>query len=202
MVRLFRLFFLSFSIQTPCDTLFSTKLLMGASIEKKRKTIRAGVGSRFLNFLDPYQENQWIACSDWFSVFLYSNTLLGMIKKTNKKSGLILKLTKKDFYDMFIYKVYDIRVQWTHWGHLLCVHNKTNRTISTRGEMFVFNRIHSLEAPALCIPMDKIHIETYDMFTVLSISKQWTGAPMQKCLDVIENSWRGSTCSDNIFVIL
>ena len=66
--------------------------------------------------------------------------------------------------------------------------------------MFVFNRIHSLEAPALCIPMDKIHIETYDMFTVLSISKQWTGAPMQKCLDVIENSWRGSTCSDNTFV--
>ena len=49
MVRLFRLFFLSFSIQTPSDTLFSTKLLMGASIEKKRKTIRAGVGSRFLN---------------------------------------------------------------------------------------------------------------------------------------------------------
>ena len=38
------------------------------------------------------------------------------------------------------------------------------------------------------------------MFTVLSISKQWTGAPMQKCLHVIENSWRGSTCSDNTFV--
>jgi hypothetical protein len=49
MVRLFRLFFLSFSIQTPSDTLFSTKLLMGASIEKKRKTIREGGCSRFLN---------------------------------------------------------------------------------------------------------------------------------------------------------
>jgi hypothetical protein len=41
--------FLSFYIQTPCDILFSTKLLTGASIEKQRKTIRTGVGSRFLN---------------------------------------------------------------------------------------------------------------------------------------------------------
>ena len=41
--------FLSFYIQTPCDILFSTKLLMVASIEKTRKTIRTGVGSPFLN---------------------------------------------------------------------------------------------------------------------------------------------------------
>ena len=50
--------FLSFYIQTPCDILFSTKLLIAASIEKKRKTIRTGVGSRFLNCWTPYQENQ------------------------------------------------------------------------------------------------------------------------------------------------
>ena len=45
-----------------------------------------------------------------------------------------------------------------------------------------------------------IPIDTTDMFKVLSISKQRTGAPKHTRLHVIDTNCRGSTCSDNTFV--
>ena len=86
MVRLFRLFFLSFSIQTPSDTLFSTKLLMGASIEKKRKTIRAGVGSHFLNCWTLIKKtNESPVPIDFLSFYIQINLWVLQLKRKEKQ---------------------------------------------------------------------------------------------------------------------
>ena len=94
MVRLFRLFFLSFSIQTPSDTLFSTKLLMGASIEKKRKTIRAGVGSRFLNCWTLIKKtNESPVPIDFLSFYIQINLWVLQLKRKEKQCKQVSALT-------------------------------------------------------------------------------------------------------------
>ena len=85
-VRLFRLFFLSFSIQTPCDTLFSVKLVMGASIEHKRN-----------------QSEQELAHSFWF-ISMVNNSC--QLREKLKNSETICPSNLKRFFFYSIIRLY------------------------------------------------------------------------------------------------